>query len=72
MSVGSDTHLNGNDKDPHQQSVQENEINICEKILRDVNNILNEFPDASEFNIPADASHFILISIPILSTNLLF
>ena len=58
MSVGSDSDLNENDKDPYQQSVQENDIDICEEILKDVDNILNEFPDVPEFNIPADASHF--------------
>ena len=58
MSVGSDSHLNENEKDPYQQSVQENEIDICEEILNDVDNILNEFPDVPEFNFPADTSHF--------------
>ena len=43
-------------KDPYQQSVQENEIDICEEILKDVDNIINEFPDAPEFNFPADTS----------------
>ena len=57
MSVGSDSHLNENEKDPYQQSVQENEIDICEEILKDVDNILNEFPDIPEFNYLADTSH---------------
>ena len=38
-------------KDPYQQSVQENEIDICEEILKDV-----EFPDVPEFNFSADTS----------------
>ena len=29
MSVGSDSDLNENDKDPYKQPVQENEIDIC-------------------------------------------
>ena len=56
MSVGSDSDLNENDKDPYQQSVQENEIDICEEILKDVVNILTEFPDVPEINF--DTSHF--------------
>ena len=58
MSVGIDSDLNENEKDPYQQSVQENEIDICEEILKDVDNIINEFPDVPEFNFPADTSHF--------------
>ena len=58
MSIGSDSDLSENDKDPYKQSVKENEIDICEEILKDVDNILNEFPDASEFNFPADTSRF--------------
>ena len=58
MSVGSDSDLNENDKDPYQQSVQENDIDLCEEILKDVDNILNEFPDVPEFNFPVDTSHF--------------
>ena len=58
MSVGSDSDLNESEKDPYQQSVQENEIDICEEILKDVDNIINEFPDVPEFNFPADTSHF--------------
>ena len=58
MSVGSDSDLNENDKDPYQQSVQENDIDLCEEILKDVDNILNEFPDVPEFNFPADSLHF--------------
>ena len=65
MSVGSDSDLNENDKDPYQQSVQENDIDICEEILKDVDNILNEFPDVPEFNFPADTSHFDFDSNPI-------
>ena len=57
MSVGSDSDLNENEKDPYQQSVQENEIDICKEILQDVDNILNEFPDVPEFNFPADTWH---------------
>ena len=40
VSVGSDPDLNENYKDPYQQSLQENEIDICEEILKDVDNIL--------------------------------
>ena len=58
MSVGSDSDLNENEKDLCQQSVQENEIDICEEILKDVDNIINEFSDVPEFNFPADTSHF--------------
>ena len=58
MSVGSDSDLNENEKDPYQQSAQENEIDICEEILKDVDNILNEFPEWPVFNFPADTSHF--------------
>ena len=46
------------EKDPYQQSVQEHEIDICEEILKDVDNILNEFPDVTEFNFSADTSDF--------------
>ena len=58
ISVGSDSDLNETGKDLYQQSVQENESNICEEVLKDVDNILNEFPDVSEFNFQADTSHF--------------
>ena len=58
MSVGSDSDLNENEKDPYQQSVQENEIDICKEFLKDVDNMINEFPDVPEFNFPADTSHF--------------
>ena len=58
MSVGSDSDLNENEKDLYQQCMQENEIDICEETLKDVDNILNEFPDVPEFNFPADTSHF--------------
>ena len=54
MSVGGDSDLNENEKDLYQQSAQENEIDICEEILKDVDNIINEFPDVPEFNFPAD------------------
>ena len=56
MSLGNGSDLNENEKNPYQQSVQENEIDICEEILKDVDNIINEFPDAPEFNFPADKS----------------
>ena len=36
--------------------MQENEIDICEEILKDVVNILTEFPDVPEINF--DTSHF--------------
>ena len=58
MSVESDSDLNENEKDSYQQSVQENEIDICEEILKDVDNILNVFPDIPELNFPVDTSHF--------------
>ena len=67
MSVGIDSDLNENEKDPYQQSVQENEIDICEEILKDVDNILNEFPDVSECNFQADTSHFDFNCNPITS-----
>ena len=38
--------------------MQENEIDICEEILKDVPNILNEFPEVSDFNFTAETSHF--------------
>ena len=57
-SVGSDSDLNENEKEPYQQSVQGNEIDICEEILKDVDTILNEFPEVPEFNFPADTLHF--------------
>ena len=41
MAIGSDSDLNENDKDRYQQFVQENEIEICEEILKDVDNILH-------------------------------
>ena len=50
--------------------MQENEIDICEEILKDVANVLNEFPEVSEFNFTAE--NHILISVPISSTNLFF
>ena len=42
----------------YEQSVQENEIDTYEEILKDVDNIINEFSDVPEFNFPADTSHF--------------
>ena len=41
MAIGSDLDLNENDKDRYQQFVQENEIEICDEILKDVDNILH-------------------------------
>ena len=41
MAIGSDSDLNENDEDRYQQFVQENEIEICEEILKDVDNILH-------------------------------
>ena len=38
--------------------MQENEIDIYEEILKDFDNIINEFPDVPEFNFPADTPHF--------------
>ena len=38
--------------------MHENETDICEETLKDVDNILNEFPDVPEFNFPAYTSHF--------------
>ena len=38
--------------------MQENEIDICEKILKDVDNVINEFLDVPEFNFLANTSHF--------------
>ena len=64
-SVGNDSELNENDKDQYQQSVQENEIDICEEFLKDIDNILNEFPDVPKFNFPAHTSHFDFDSSPI-------
>ena len=65
MSVGSDSDLNENDKDMYQKSVQENKIYICEEILKDVDNILDEFPDVPELNFTADTSHFYFYPNPI-------
>ena len=56
MSVESDSDLNENEKD--QQTGHENDIDVCEEILKDVDNILNQFPDVPEFNFPAETSHF--------------
>ena len=71
MSVGSDSDLNENENDPYQQSVQENEMEICGKVLKDVDNIFNELP-AMYQNLIFQLTHHILISIPIPSTNLFF
>ena len=71
MSVGSDSDFNKNEKDPHQQSVQENEIEIFEEILENVHNILNKFPDMFQ-SLIFQLTHRILISIPMSSTNLFF
>ena len=38
--------------------MQENEIDIYEEILKDVDNIIHEFPDVPEFNFSADTSLF--------------
>ena len=65
MSVESDSDLNENDKDLYQQSVQENEIDICEEILKDVDNILNEYPDVPELNFQSDTLHFYFYPNPI-------
>ena len=58
ISVESGSDLNQNDKDPYQQVVQENDYDICKEILKDVDNILNDFPDVPKSNFPADTSHF--------------
>ena len=71
MSVGSDSDLNENENDPYQQSVQENEMEICGKVLKDVDNIFNELL-AMYQNLIFQLTHHILISIPITSTNLFF
>ena len=71
MSVGSDSDLNENENDPYQQSVQENEMEICGKVLKDVDNIFNELL-AMYQNLIFQLTHHILISIPIPSTNLFF
>ena len=63
MSVGSNSDLNENGKDPYRQSVQENE-----EILKDVDNILNEFPNVPEFSFPADTSHFDFDPNPIIQS----
>ena len=46
--VGSDSDLNEKNKDLYQKSVQENEIDICEEILKDVDNIIHEFLDVPD------------------------
>ena len=50
--------MNQNDKDPYQQFVQENECDTCKEILKDLHNILNDFPDVRKSNFPADTLHF--------------
>ena len=50
MSVGSALGLSENGKGLYHQSVQGNEIDLCEEILKDDDNILNEVPDVPEFN----------------------
>ena len=69
MSVGIDSDLNENEKDPYQQSVQENEMGICKEILKDVDNIINFLIYLS---LIFQLTHHILISIPLPSTNLFF
>ena len=58
ISVGSDSDLNENGKDLYQQSMLENGSDICEEILKDVDNTLNECPGVPEFNFSVDTSHF--------------
>ena len=70
MSVGSDSDFNKNEKDPHQQSVQENEIEIFEEILENVHNYLINFLMFQ--SLIFQLTHRILISIPMSSTNLFF
>ena len=68
ISVGSDTDLNESEKDLYQQSVQENEIDICEEILKDVDNITHEFLDVPDSWFPdfsAGTSYFDFDSNPI-------
>ena len=38
--------------------MQKNEIDIYEEILKEVDNMINEFPYVPEFNFPADTSLF--------------
>ena len=68
MSVGSDSDLNENEKDPYQQFVQENEIDICEEILKDADIYLMNF--LMYHSLIFQMTHHILILIPIPSTNL--
>ena len=69
MSVGIDSDLNENEKDPYQQSVQENEIDIL--IFQLTHHILISIPIPST-NLFFQLTHqFNLISIPIPSTKVL-
>ena len=62
MSVGSDSDLNENEKDPYQQSVQENEIDIL--IFQLTHHILISIPIPST-NLFFQLTHqFNLISVP--------
>ena len=70
MSVESDSDLNENEKDPYQQTGHENDIDVCEEILKDVDNILINFRMYQ--SLISQLRHHILISIPIPSTNLFF
>ena len=68
ISVGSDSDLNESEKDLYQKSVQENEIDICEEILKDVDNITHEFLDVPDSWFPdfsAGTSYFDFDSNPI-------
>ena len=61
MSVGSDSDLNENEKNPYQQSVQENEIDICEEILTHLADTSVQ-PDLNPNPInqgPADVLHLV-------------
>ena len=61
MSVGSDSDLNENEKNPYQQSVQENEIDICEEILTHLADTSVQ-PDLNPNSInqgPADVLHLV-------------
>ena len=68
VSVGSDSDLN--EKDPYQQFVQENEIDICEEILKDADIYLMNF--LMYHSLIFQMTQHILISIPIPSRNLFF
>ena len=49
--------------------MQENEIDIYEEILKDVDNIIHDFPDVPEFNFSADTSLFDFDPNPINQSN---